>query len=254
MDWNLPGISEISWADLLTSMTFTQTLFHGMNKYFPGGWTVSVEFLFYMMLPFLCAGIRNLNSSIVFLLITLLLIPVYDTVFKYMDFKFIFFSDYYTIFYQLPVFSLGIFAYWMVNDKDKKINNSTLLLLFVTILFYCFIRIPDNFLFGLVFTSLLTLLQRSQYKILSNRILARVGLVSYSMYILHFPVIHFLNYIKFSRMIPVTDFYSSFFSFILMCVVITAITYPLSYITYKFIEVPGQNLGRKLIKKLNQQK
>lgn len=254
IDWDLSRFGETKWTDIFASMTFTQTLFSGMNKYFPGGWTVSVEFLFYMMLPFLCTKIKNLNSSILFVVIALLFIPFYELVFDKINLKFIFFVNHYSIFYQLPVFALGIFAYWMINDKNKEIKNSTLLLLLGTILLFCFVELPHHFPFALAFTALLILLQRRPYKFLSNKILAKVGLVSYSMYIIHFPVVHFLNYIKFSRMIPVTDFYSSLLSFIIMCIVIIAITYPISYITYKLIEVPGQNLGRKLIKKINQQK
>lgn len=254
INWDLSRFPETSWKDILASMTFTQTLFSGLNKYFPGGWTVSVEFLFYMMLPFICAKIKNLNASIVFVLLSLLFVPVYEAVFSMINVKFVFFADHYTIFYQLPIFALGILAYWIINDKTKEVKSPTLLLLVGTIILFCFINLPHHFIFGLAFMVLLILLQQHQYKLLSNKVIARIGLVSYSMYIIHFPVVHFLNYIQFSRMIPVTGFYSSLFSFILMCIVITAITYPISYITYKLIEVPGQNLGRKIIKRINQQK
>lgn len=251
IDWDLSRWKEISLTGILTTITFSQTLFSDTYKYFAGGWTVSVEFLFYCMLPFLCVKIKNLNSSIIFFLLTLILAVIYDTFLKGVDFKFILFRDHYTIFYQLPVFALGILSYWIINDKNREIKSPTLLFLFFTALLFCYITIPYHVVFGLVFVVLVVMLQQRQYKFLSNKILAKIGLVSFSMYILHFPVIHFLNYINFTRMIPVNNFYTSCLHFVLMFIVVTAITFPLAYITYKYIEVPGQNLGRKLIKKID---
>ncbi len=254
IDWDLSRWQEISLTGILTTITFSQTLFSNADVYFSGGWTVSVEFLFYCMLPFLCTRIKSLNSSIIFFLITLLIAVVYEIFFKKFDFGFILFYSSYTIFYQLPIFALGILSYWITKDKEKKIDSRTLLFLIATTLFFCYITIPYHVLFGFVFLFLIIMLHQHQYKFLSNKILAKIGIVSYSMYIVHFPVIHLLNHIKFSSIFPANNFYISCFHFIFMFIVVTAIAFLLAYITHKFIEVPGQNLGRKLIKKLDQQK
>jgi peptidoglycan/LPS O-acetylase OafA/YrhL len=82
---------------------------------------------------------------------------------------------------------------------------------------------------------------------LINNFTAKVGLVSYSVYLLHPPVIALLQ-----------GFYRSIYSWgasqslsYLFCLLITlAIVIPLSIITFTIIEKPGIKLGNSLIKQL----
>ncbi|MFG2844693.1 acyltransferase family protein [Kitasatospora sp. NPDC048296] len=78
------------------------------------------------------------------------------------------------------------------------------------------------------------------------RWLAWLGTVSYSVYLLHNPLIHFMNW-KLEGRPPFTSWQDrslQFFGFMAVLLVI-------SYLSYRLIEIPFQNLGRKAIKALN---
>lgn len=124
----------------------------------------------------------------------------------------------------------------------------------ITMFIFCFIKLPEHIMFSAVGFILLLTLNIYPYKILSNRIIANIGTVSYSMYFIHFIVIGIFNSLGINQFINVTNLSSSLINFLLMYIVITVITFLIAKITYQIIEVPGQNLGKKLIKKLNQQK
>ncbi|MFH8379775.1 acyltransferase family protein [Kitasatospora sp. NPDC018058] len=78
------------------------------------------------------------------------------------------------------------------------------------------------------------------------RWLTWLGTVSYSVYLLHNPIIHFMNW-KLEGHPPLTSWQDRslfFFGFMAALLVI-------SYLSYRLIEIPFQNLGRKVIKALN---
>jgi peptidoglycan/LPS O-acetylase OafA/YrhL len=89
------------------------------------------------------------------------------------------------------------------------------------------------------------------FKALSNKLLAAVGKVSFSMYLVHFGIIYMFNRIGFNHIIDVTSYGTSILNFILMYFIVAICTYAISAMTYKLIEVSGQNLGRHLIKKID---
>lgn len=246
------GFDDISLIRLFSSLTFTSTLFGEPNHdgYVPGGWTISVEFIFYALLPFLCLKIKNLNSSLLFVLCSLVIVasyqPFIDRIGMGEQLRISFFS----IFYQIPVFALGILAYWLINDKEKRIKASTFLLLAAVAAIFCYVTLPIYLTFAIAFFFLLIALYIKPYKLLTNKILARIGLYSYSMYVIHFVIIYIMNKTRLCDMITVANLEISIINFILLYLVV-AVSFIVAAITYKFIEVPGQNIGRKLIKKYN---
>lgn len=249
--WNFSNIGDISLLKLFTSFTFTSTLFpESVGGYVPGGWTISVEFLFYLILPLILLKVKSLNSSLVFVSLSYLL-PALYIFFNVAD---KFYISYFTLLYQLPIFALGILAYWLLNDKERKVKGYTFLLLAATIFLSIYVDFPMHYIHGLVFVMLLLGLSIHSYKLLSNKITARVGLVSYSMYIVHFIVIGVFNKLKFTQIIEITNLTTSLINFVIMYLMVCTVTFIISSLTYKFIEVPGQNLGRKLIKRLNTSK
>ena len=81
----------------------------------------------------------------------------------------------------------------------------------------------------------------------------QIGKVSFSMYIIHFFVIQILESLGFVKIIPITNLASSLLNFCMLYLAVALITFLIANITYKLIEIPGQNLGKKIIKKLDQQ-
>jgi len=246
-------ITEISWLRVLSNVTFTNSFGEYHDGYVPGGWTISVEFIFYLILPFLCTKIKSLNSALFLFTSVLLITTIYEPIILQLgldNFK----ISYFSIFYQLPIFALGICLYWLLNDKNKIIERKTLFLLLITIITCCYISFPTNVGFSLAFVCLVLIMMFYPHKIYTNKFLANIGKVSFSMYIIHFFVIDLLNSFNASQFIKVTSFPISMLNFIIMYLIVFLITFLLSNISYKLIEIPGQDLGRKLIKKINPSK
>ncbi|MET8627444.1 acyltransferase [Kitasatospora sp. NPDC004669] len=78
------------------------------------------------------------------------------------------------------------------------------------------------------------------------RWLSWLGSISYSVYLLHNPIIHFMNW-KLEGHPPLTSWQDrSVYFFVFMAALLV-----ISYLSYRLIEIPFQNLGRKAIKALN---
>lgn len=237
----------VNIGKLIASFLFIDPYIPGYRDgYVPGGYTISIEFIFYLIVPFLCSRIRNLNSSLIFMLASLVLSMGYTH----------FSGDsmpHKSLFFQLPVFSFGFLVYWWDRDSSKDISVwVTLSIMFF--IFFLYYGVPNHFIFGFALMFLVITLMKRPLGLLSNRVLSAIGKVSYSMYIFHFVIIGILNNNHFIKLLNVTDIYKSLLNFVGMYLLVFIITFIISNITYRLIEVPGQNLGRKLIIKLDQQK
>ncbi|MFD8707026.1 acyltransferase family protein [Kitasatospora sp. NPDC059648] len=78
------------------------------------------------------------------------------------------------------------------------------------------------------------------------RWLTWLGTISYSVYLLHNPLIHFMNW-KLENRPPFTSWQDRSLQFFGLMAALLVI----SYLSYRLIEIPFQNLGRKAIKALN---
>ena len=99
-----------------------------INLVVPGGWSITVEMTFYLFVPLLFRKIKSLRGSIVFTVFTFLIAFFANYVYtiiaaghisenKLDSYLFYWFPN------QLPVFSLGILVYFLI-EKTQKINLS----------------------------------------------------------------------------------------------------------------------------------
>lgn len=214
----------------------------------PGGWSISVEFLFYMIFPLIASRIKNINMSAAALCISLIVATIFMELTK--D-KFFFFQlDFQQInfLYQLPVFFIGMFTYWLTKESYTQIKNKTWFLFFIVLFLFTYMVVPYYLFYIIIFCILIFILQKKPYKLLCNKWLSKIGTVSFSMYIVHFFLIISMNGLGIGHLIPVTNLFTSIINYILLYILVFSLTYTISYFSYKFIEVPGQNLGKKLIK------
>lgn len=244
--------SKIPAKGIISSFLFANGLFPAwINSYVPGGWSVTVEFMFYCILPFICRWVTNINRSMFFVYITLLLSSVFNVLLTGSSFdKYDFL--YYYLPNQLPVFGLGILAYWISKEEINKIKTINILLLAIVVFIYCFVfQLSFHILYSLVFFLLLVTLKNKPYRFFSNKVMAIIGKCSFSMYLVHFAILGVLNKYKISFLIEANTVASGLADLALLFLLVSATAFVISYFTYKYIEVPGQNLGRRLIKKLN---
>lgn len=246
--------SDIPKKGIITSFLFVNGFFPLLiNSLVPGGWSITVEFMFYAVCPLLLLKIKNINSSIKFTLLCLLICYFINTYILgnlTMHDEFL----YYNIVSQLPIFSLGILCYWFMNRQEDTISRGSWALLAIVVFIFCYETLPYHFVYSLIFLLLVIIQSSNSYHFLSNKILAQIGKVSFSMYLVHFAVISQLERLKWSELLQVNSNANSVFYFVITYLVVFFISFLISNLSYKYIEVPGQNLGKRLIKKLDYKK
>lgn len=225
-----------------------------MSSVVPGGWSIAIEMLFYCFVPFLFRRIKNLNQAIAFLLITILvnilLYLLLNRLNLISDNRL--WGNYLNLFLpaQLPVFACGIIMFFLITEPrtEWKINPgfilalSLLFLLDLSLGFSVFFGI--HILFSIVFIAIGFALSRKEFKILVNFASIYIGKISYSMYLVHFAILHLLTQLNLINLIPSNSIANYCVRFIFVLILSTFF----STITYHLVEVPFQKLGTKLIR------
>lgn len=246
------GLSSIPVGNLLSEIFFVNALFPDyINRYVPGGWSISVEFMFYIFVPLICRKIKDINAALILMMVSVFISAIFSKVIEPMnlDLNFILFNPA----VQLPMFTFGIFLYLLLNKPLPEPKKIVLILLAIFIFVFCYVPIPYNFLIGLGFSVIVIIQNKHSLKLLSNKLLVAVGKVSYSMYLIHFFVIYMLLHFDITHITEINSYGSFIFNFVAMYLLVAVITFLLANIVYRIIEIPGQNLGKRLIKNLNRQ-
>lgn len=222
-----------------------------INNFVIGGWSISVEFMFYFILPLICAKIKSLNGFITFTSLTLLLSSLLLFLLRGTSVDGNEFLRYY-FFNHLPVFGLGLTAYWINKEgANAAMKPKVLLLLLATIFIYCFAKMPYAFLYSLAYFMILIVQSRKAYSFLSNKVFTEVGKVSFSLYLVHFALMDLIGRWNLLRFINITDVFSAYANFIILFILLSVASYLISWVTYHYIEVKGQNIGRAIIKRMD---
>ncbi|MFM7661568.1 MAG: acyltransferase family protein, partial [Bacteroidota bacterium] len=237
---------------ILTTVTFT----NGFNPYYinsivEGGWSIAIEMIFYAIIPILFIFIKNIKVAFWSFLASLLIASglfifnqkniLIESVDLWRAFT------YFNFIAQLPVFLLGILLFYVIKNKeDGKLVVTEIkypLVIFALILLFnvTFNYIQNHILIS--FSFFLVAFSLSQAKnILVNKLTCFLGKISYSMYLTHFPVLFLMWKLNLLDIIN-----KQILNFGLRYFILIAITAGISYLTYKFIELPGITLGKKVI-------
>lgn len=235
-----------------------------INSVIPVGWSIAVEMTFYLIAPFLFARVRNIRHSLLLVLIALVLMKVLrDVLFPplsalYPEHQYFVRLYFYLWFFaQLPVFLMGILVY-QVFLKASEVPDRSLgmvLLVLSLFLFTSFLNVntyanllPVHILYGFAFGILAIALALKPVKILVNPFTVWIGKLSYSVYLIHYGIAVLLwNF--WGDKIPPGDW-----NYVLVFLLLTAVTLPVSWLTYTFIEKPGIRLGKRLIDRLERER
>jgi peptidoglycan/LPS O-acetylase OafA/YrhL len=241
-----------------------------INRLVPGGWSIAVEMNFYLMVPWLFGKLRGVRDATQLAFaaliggagasfaVKLLLNRSYGGGSTENIGRFV----WYWLPTQFPIFCLGFVLFFVIRPVLKgtggragspQPNPRFLLLLAVYLL--ASVTFSDtalylgHVLFGIAFLLLAWSLALHPAPWLVNPITQHMGKVSFSAYLSHFAVLDLVerglagHVPSFAALGPDVQFAA----FVAVC---TALTVAVSTITYRLIEVPGQEFGRSLIRSL----
>lgn len=235
---------EIAISDFLLSVLFLQGFHPATNNILvPGGWSVAVEMFFYLLFPFVFIWVKTNMRCLAGFVLTYILFNIFFTeIYKIANLYGIFgvkehdFKEYLyqSIWTQLPVFFMGMFAYRLVFLKDR---GSLLLVmccfsLFLALTFFLkfFTGLEGRPFFWLLCLVLMLLLILIVSFDVGGGVLQYIGRVSYSMYLFHFAVLE-----AFHKLVP-DSWRGGWVSFIFWASLIFLVSIFIASISKKYLE------------------
>lgn len=228
-----------------------------------GGWSVGVEMIFYAIFPVLILLIKTHKAALLFLIFSIVatcaLRSALHFQFTSLDPSAQYDWSYYSFASNICFFAMGMYAY-LLNKFHK--NNTKLISIYVPIaaviiigglLFSDFGTILNNssrldiVLWGIGLTALCVWQGANPSILVANRFFEFLGERSFSIYLLHIVIITLTKV----YLIRAYDLLLPFFgvvAFFACATLIMGIILIFAELTYRFIEVPGINFGKKLIK------
>jgi peptidoglycan/LPS O-acetylase OafA/YrhL len=223
-----------------------------------GGWSITVEFHFYLILPFLLILVNQYKYSLLFIVF----LSIIMRIFVYQELGQIQTLSYWTIIGRIDQFCVGILAYQFKNNISRKH-----LLIFCTLLlfagFYWYFDSQGGFyknpsypspsiiwvfmptIEGLAYALFISWYDNS-FKHSTGRLsrfIALIGTYSYSIYLLHrFFIFSMSNFVD-AHIIKLSNIHLS----ILFAIHCFIFIFPIGYLSYKFIENPFLQFRTKYI-------
>lgn len=215
-------------------LTFTQNYItpFELGKTLPGiphFWSLAIEEQFYLFLPFLFYFINRNKWPFAITLIALASLffrLLYDPGDEELNF---FYTNIKQTYYRLHFLGIGV----MLALSTWKKN---LILLFASWLTLLVIFRPTNGLLELPVTIILTILVIKCVKgksLINSSILAHLGKICFGLYVIHFPIVRVLGNYSSNKSLPEQLMY--FVAYI-------AASYILARLSFKYFEIPIQNL------------
>jgi len=245
------GRQGLSLLELVLCFTFLQGASPRAIDTVPaGGWSVAVESGFYVLFPLLFLYITTLKKSLTVFLVSA--VSLGGTSFALASLPR--FSEastqiYFRLFWlpvELPVFILGITAYFLWKIRSKWRDSVDPFLILITSIFLSIAALPVKnwglYLSCIPFIGLTVGLSVQPLPLLVNPFTRFIGKISYSIYLMHFFVLFAIDRLHF-RMPP------NAFGFALAYLLILAASIPLCVLTFKYIEEPGIRFGAAWIRK-----
>jgi peptidoglycan/LPS O-acetylase OafA/YrhL len=243
--------------------------YQAINRIVPGGWSVAIETNFYVILPVMLIFATSLERALVLFVGTIILRKILSKILYWSVASKIPVADLlsFDIFAgmwlpnQLPVFALGIIMYWVLQKYPPIENHGPVSAIYkgywmglVISLLLSYVNHPllekivsYHIQVSLVLLFFSLILASGGLSFLINRFTIFIGKISYSVYLLHMAVLHILLLVVDQFIEPYLGYKPDF---LLALPTVMLLTCFVSHITYRYIEVPAQNIGRGWIRRL----
>jgi peptidoglycan/LPS O-acetylase OafA/YrhL len=239
--------SSYSWKAVLANLLFVHDFLPQYINLVGGGWSIGVEVTFYLCVPILWKYVNNLDKSLRLLFISMFLHSLCTYFSRELPLDESFLFRYFPS--QFPIFCIGMSYYFFING-DKTIKPVTLLLLasymFVYFSTQTFLQFPNHYFFCICFVILLYVLSQKPYLFFVNPLTIFFGKISYSLYMFHFFVLHFIIEYQLYNFLNSPKFLLASRNNILNFLIVVSLSAVIAYISYLFIEQPTIKLGHYL--------
>lgn len=216
-------------------------------------WSIAIEMTFYLVAPLLFRWVTSAERAFALVVISLV-VAEYTNIWLSRHPEFYSAEPAFPIFWfpaQMPAFAIGIFAYFISQTRLSR--RSALLLLAASCTWVAMVYgggnvrfIPHRELMSLGFGGVLIALSSFAFRPFVNRLTMHLGKISFSLYLLHGFVMIRLNELLI-RPLEVSPWVGA----LILMVGTALIAAPIANLTYRFIELPGISVGRRLIVRLN---
>lgn len=251
----LGDASFVTMENILSNITFTNGFNpEWINSIVPGGWSIGIEFIFYACMPFIFSRVTNLYRAFNFFVFTLffriLLLTPLSSIHPFVNDVFWKEFLYFSFPSQFPVFALGVVLYFVVIRGQGFRNVSPVALLLLAglsvgeLLTGGGVLMPNHIMVSISFFVAVTALSRRPVRLLVNPVITYVGQLSYSMYIVHFAVLHLMAQMGLDRIIRDGGILNHMARFIMLLSLTVMVSIPI----YRTLELPFMRLGQRIIK------
>jgi peptidoglycan/LPS O-acetylase OafA/YrhL len=251
---------KYNFLNVISNLFFIHGFYSPANNIIvPGGWSIGTEMAFYTIFPILFniarAKMVSIKNILVFVFLGIMFSQLCLAIISCKGGSISNNSFwYYNIINQLPVFFIGIGYFFFKKDYNYELRWTSNLTFFIVLTLisvklwysgiqYFFSIIP--IISGLSFVFLIELFQKLDF--LNHKLLIRIGKVSFSMYLLHFIFAHLIT----GFLAPKFFFMEGTVSLIIFYLFSVLLTFRFALIFEKYIENPGVQFGRIIIKKID---
>lgn len=226
-----------------------------------GGWTVGTEMLFYAAFPVLYFLLKSWRQRTV-LFVASIAVAYYFAAYGGSMFGSDAIFEHYrvtSIVMHFPTFVLGMLVFdaytaWRSAPQAGLIGNSFMAVGVVLLAsqiagFVSFGWLQPTHISGLSYAAILLGAALSTPKVLTSRVLSFYGRISYSLYLWHIPVIVLLTpTLQSVYRIDMSDW----IRFPIVTSIVLSISTLLAYLSYRWIEMPGEAWGKRVFTMLSE--
>lgn len=261
-------IAEYSWGwfgfinhklRLVVYMTLSYNFFPSLQLGLVwASWFLGVQIVFYWFFPIAHRFIITKRRALVFVVISIFLGATYSSSLDKMNIVRFDKVDliYFSWVYQLQVFAIGFLVFFIYDShmqkQRKKSRSFGTIFLIVGLIGWILMvifreQLPVHKMLWLrssIYGAIVLGLLLGPIRFVANRITLFYGKISYSLYLNHPIMIYFFSPLYHG--VYSLGYSNSIHFFICLTITIIPLTF-VSYLTYRFVEVPGIKLGKKLI-------